>query len=445
MNTHNAGLRQFAPVGGERAGVRISYSSIVYGLFFFFMWYSYVNGWPYSGRSAAEFEDALSTSTKGDSARQAFFLLMFGLTILFTLANLKAILFRAFQPMLFVLFAWILLSCLWAIDPVTSFKRSVLAIIVAVITINMTAYLGPEKIMDILYKSLISLLIVNFLSVALVPNWAIHLSDEYDEGLIGAWKGIMIHKNVASGVSSVSAIIFFFKFYTRHRLHDLVLTVLAIVFLMGTSGKTSIGFLLPSIAFALAYRWMMLSNHKNKLLLTTLLSIVAVLMIGYGIFRDEIIEVFSNPQSFTGRVAIWNAIIAYGKDHFWLGSGYGSFWQIGEKSPIFWMNIQQMWLTGVAHSHNGFLEMWVTTGIIGLVLSLISGLVMPIIGLFYASREDANIASLYAGIWLFCLLTNLLETRFLTKDSVMWTIMLLSMTSLHIIGGRRRSGNRVYD
>ena len=81
---------------------------------------------------------------------------------------------------------------------------------------------------------------------------------------------------------------------------------------------------------------------------------------------SSLAEVFDDPASLTGRVQIWPVLLDYVSNHLWLGSGYGSFWAIGDASPIF--EFDNSWLMTIDHSHNGYLETLVHTGVIGLAL-----------------------------------------------------------------------------
>ncbi len=49
---------------------------------------------------------------------------------------------------------------------------------------------------------------------------------------------------------------------------------------------------------------------------------------------DAIAHALEDPTEFTGRSAIWQAEIAFVRDHPFLGSGFGTFADTGNLSPL---------------------------------------------------------------------------------------------------------------
>ena len=49
---------------------------------------------------------------------------------------------------------------------------------------------------------------------------------------------------------------------------------------------------------------------------------------------DAAIRLLTDPASFTGRAEIWQAILAYMRDHPLLGAGFGTIAHTGSLSPL---------------------------------------------------------------------------------------------------------------
>jgi len=94
-----------------------------------------------------------------------------------------------------------------------------------------------------------------------------------------------------------------------------------------------------------------------------------------------------------------------------------SFWNSWEGERV---SETVNWEVAVPHAHNGFLEVWLGIGIVGLTLMLI--------GMWRIFRSSLNTARTHRDIeqsWplillLFTVLYNLTETSFLGVNSLLW-------------------------
>ncbi|PJN92824.1 hypothetical protein CNY89_26205, partial [Amaricoccus sp. HAR-UPW-R2A-40] len=60
---------------------------------------------------------------------------------------------------------------------------------------------------------------------------------------------------------------------------------------------------------------------------------------------DIISATLDRQDAFTGRTQIWSTILAYLRDHWPAGAGYGSFWNVGPDSPVFAYARSGAWVT----------------------------------------------------------------------------------------------------
>ncbi|HEX4079749.1 MAG TPA: hypothetical protein VHX61_12845 [Rhizomicrobium sp.] len=85
-------------------------------------------------------------------------------------------------------------------------------------------------------------LLINWASIPLVHN-AIHLAGETDPGLVGDWRGLYFHKNIAGSVSAMTAILFFFQALKSRPLLNGAFCLGGMGFTVMTVSKSSIGLL----------------------------------------------------------------------------------------------------------------------------------------------------------------------------------------------------------
>src|SRR6476660_7504660 len=132
----------------------------------------------------------------GDAVRQGIYLMLVLAVGGFALFRRGLSAVQAVPPMLVVLLLWCLLSASWAAAPDIAIRRSALAFVVVVSTMLCVDIVGGERAFRIWWLVLAGVLIVNWLSIAFVHQ-AVHLPGEQDSGLVGDWRGLYFHKNIA--------------------------------------------------------------------------------------------------------------------------------------------------------------------------------------------------------------------------------------------------------
>jgi O-antigen ligase len=366
----------------------------------------------------------------GDLLREISYVVVFGLIVLaaFSQRGLKA--FAVVPPTLALLLAWCLLSALWSPEEGVTARRAVLAIVVVLSAMLGVATVGAERALALWRYVLAGVLIVNWLSIPLIPQ-AVHLQGEIDPSLVGNWRGLFYHKNIAGAVSAITAIVFLFTFLKTRRLVDAFLFVAAVGFLIMTHSKASIGLLPVAVAIGLVYRvaW---QRGIDKLIVTLMLALLGVLAVAIVIGDyHHIARVLGDPARFTGRSAIWQAEIAYIRDHLLLGAGFGSFSDTGTLSPLYHY-VGATWVQNVSHGHNAYLQLFVTIGGVGFALAMWSLVIGPAFAFWRGNAAQIDLMSLLFTIFVFMILHNGLESDFLEGDGQAWVafVMMLAMLRL---------------
>src|SRR5260370_3980243 len=102
----------------------------------------------------------------------------------------------------------------------------------------------------------------------------------------------------------------------------------------------------------------------------------------------------------------------------WLGYGYSAFWvgKDGKESAAIWQALK--W--SVPHSHNGYLDVLVEVGMVGLVLFLVGSVVFFRQALRCA-RASKTVLGLFPLVYLsFTLLTNFSQGTVIKQESLFW-------------------------
>lgn len=364
----------------------------------------------------------------GDSIRQVLYILLVFAVGGFALFRRGLGVLQVVPPMLVVLLAWCLLSASWAAAPDVAIRRAALAIVVVVSTMLCVDLIGRERAFKIWWFVLAGVLVVNWLSIALVHQ-AIHLPGEQDPGLVGDWRGLYFHKNIAGAVSAVSAFVFFFNFLRTRNWVDIALFIGAIGFTVMTHSKSSLGLLIVAFALGLTYRAAWRRGIDRMIVV-----VVALLLLSAGVTfllldAEVIARMLEDPTEFTGRSAIWAAELAFIRDHFFLGSGFGTFADTGSLSPLH-NYVAGSWVENVAHGHNGYLQMMVTIGFGGFLLAVIALILVPFSQFCWMRGGDLTERAMLFSIFVFLVLHNFMESDFLEGDAPAWMSFLLMLALL---------------
>lgn len=365
----------------------------------------------------------------GDTARQIIYLTACVIIVGLALRLRGERVLNSFPLTLVVLLTWCLVSVSWAIETGISARRLILTIILVASVFCGVDMLGTRRALLSLRLVLIVLMIVNLVSVFIVPQ-AVHLAYEVEADLTGNWRGLHPHKNIAGPIAALAALLFYHYGLTTRRKLDWVLFLVSVIFLYGTQCKTALGFLVVSVLLSTLFRIMGETGLGQRVFRVLFAGALVGVMILLFFAYDEVEDVLSDPEAFTGRMAAWQTVVNYLRDNWILGSGFGSFWQIGDLSPVNSVAAAK-WVLMVAHSHNGYLEIFVATGIVGFCIGFVTLVIIPFVTILNPNHNDIQLQSLLLSFLLFIILANFLESIFLDRDHPEWVVYLIVLAIMH--------------
>lgn len=281
----------------------------------------------------------------------------------------------------------------------------------------------PLVVLNLVAAAFAVVMFADLASVLAVQN-AIHHSATLDEKLIGAWKGVHIHKNYAGAVAAAGALIFYCRWKHRIGRYNLALMALSLVFMIGTSSKTSILIcigLIPLLEFYACLQERL--GRAGFLFLCTFLAVILVLTLILN--GPDIWSWLAASRYFSARTELWAALAGYISHNPVFGSGYGSFWRTGIYSPI--LGLTDGWGIRTGQGHNGYLDTIVTLGVPGFLLTLYAFFVAPLLRLLL-DRGKRNVFTDVSFVFVvFCLLHNLMETSILNGNNPVYLILMVGI------------------
>lgn len=318
-------------------------------------------------------------------------------------------------PMLVAL-GWCWISVIWAIEPGISFRRLLLTTIVIWTVFIIAHSQGYRKTADALRVALTLTLVLNYLTVWIVPDVGIHLGIDswLVTALAGNWRGIMTHKNFAGAACAITILLFLFDAkHINARIRGAVLLA-AGYFLYRSASKTSMGMVVLSAA--IGYGYSMLNRKLRIFLIPGAIIAICAIATFMTAYHDAISRLYMAPTAFTGRGQIWATLLLFLKDHPLGGSGFESFWNVGDGGPIYIYG--HGYVTTITVGHNGYLDLLVTVGIPGMIMIVWAVMLWPLIQIVSSERISVEKGSLLCAMVLFCMGHNVTESSLFERDAL---------------------------
>jgi O-antigen ligase len=283
--------------------------------------------------------------------------------------------------------------------------------------------LGYQRTIGVTRMVLLAVLVANYCAVIAWPAFGIHQAAQIgDPELVGNWRGILMQKNFAGAVCAFTLIVYVFDVRAIRPALRWGVVAAAAYFLYMTSSKTSIR--LTVLALGAGYLY---SLYSPRYVLQVICGgmMLSIILVALGaIYWGDLLAPLEHQNALTGRGGIWSVLLAYAKDHWLLGAGYGSFWNIGFDGPIY--RYANDWVTGVGNGHNGYLDLLVQIGAPGLTLAAGTMIAWPMLKLMAGATERARGAMLMAFM-LFCAGHNMTESSLLDRDSIVQVFLVLTI------------------
>jgi O-antigen ligase len=374
----------------------------------------------------------VAEANHGDIARQIAYLSVAAVIGLAALSRHGLEALRIIPVSMIALLAWCMASALWAPEIGIVLRRAGLEVVVVASLLLSVELLGASRAFLLWRWLLAAILLVNFLSIPLVAQ-ARHGASEIDPALVGNWRGLYGHKNLAGAVCALTALLFLFTPNGRRNWIGIAIALASCLFLAMTHSKSSAGFLAIALICGMLYR----ATWRDGLNRAILLVCGALLATGIAVFvlldADAIARILEDPTEFTGRAEIWAAELRYIADHPLFGAGFGTFTDTRSQSPLH-NYVSGSWVDAVSHGHNGYLQVLVTIGGIGFILCLLAVIVVPARRLWKPDPANHEFKSLLLAIFVFAVLHNFMESDFLEGAGVTWVALLLTIAALNNIG-----------
>ncbi len=322
------------------------------------------------------------------------------------------------NSLLILLMLYMALSISWSDYPFIAFKRYIkTAGMFLMLLVIVTESKPSVAIFHVLQKSYSFLIFTSAFLIFLLPS----------DGIKGAyWVGITSHKNQFGELSCLGAIVFLWKIrkigLNKKARKAIFMFFLSLVLLFNSQSMTSVVVFLFSTSLFVMLQVKMNSRFLSSFIIYTyVFGVFTFLFIDNTLPGGLIAELFSaigRDMSFTGRNELWEDVLLIAEKRHWLGYGYESFW-IGDIH-----NLWEIYEWNPNQSHNGYVDVYATLGLFGLILLAL----VTLNSIVRISRQFAinyYLSSIRLIILLSILWYNLSESSLCTSATSLWFLFVI--------------------
>ncbi len=318
-------------------------------------------------------------------------------------------------------------SIIWSFNPQLTRPRSIALVGTSLFGLYLASRYSKREQLKLLGWSFALIIVMSFGFAIIIPHYG-----TMDSGIhSGAWRGIYIHKNVLGKIIGISGIVFvLLTLDTKEKRWlpwaGLILSFCLLLFSKSSSAMINFLTAIGLIPVYSTFRW------RYSFMVPIL---IATVILGGGISfwlnqnSATLLGSIGKDPTLTGRTEMWPYIMEMIWKQPWLGYGYSAFWNDWD-SPGAYVWYAARWTP--PNSHNGFLDLWLDFGLVGLIVFSL-GFMQTLLRSLRSIRVDKYWASFWGLIYLtYLMLGNLTESSLIARNDIFWLLYITASFSLAI-------------
>lgn len=316
-----------------------------------------------------------------------------------------------------------LASVLWSGDPGMAARRSLALVLTTIFALYVVTTFDTRTMLNCLLAALLFYCVGSLLMIILVPSIGIHSAagTRFIEH-VGAWRGLSPFKNDFGRIVALAGVLFIAASVTRPGRRPLYIlsALLAAALVAGSRSGQAIALLVGgtgAVFYVMLVRDLPPRQRSALILLTLPLAVLALLIKDIAV--AAILEALGKDPTLTGRENIWAAVLDAVHDNLLLGGGYGTGW-----STLVGSYMEEVLGRQIGHAHNGYLNMIVDVGVLGLGVTLCFYLTVGFRILSEFVRNRSWELVLFAStLFIFIIVGNWVGSFLMKYNSIFWVMM----------------------
>lgn len=325
------------------------------------------------------------------------------------------------SPAMVALILLAIASVAWSADAALSGRRALALFGTTAFGVWLTARYDPRVLLRLLATALGIAALLSALFAVALPGYGI------DTGVhAGTWRGVFQQKNTLAQTMVLCAVAFLLyrPASALGRWTRIGGVGLAALLILLSTSKTALGVLLTLVVLMALYRTLRWRSTVAVPVASAFIVVSGAVATFLVANREEILTLAGKDASFTGRTPIWLASLDMIAQKPLLGYGYSGFW-LGWRHPSIAIYQRIGWET--PHAHNGFVDLALQLGLVGLALFLIAIVVMAVRGVATVRLNPSREALWPLVMLTYVLLYNVTETTVLQSNTISWALFAAAM------------------
>jgi O-antigen ligase len=330
------------------------------------------------------------------------------------------------QKLLLLLLGWAFLSLVWSINRPVTARHFFALLATSFFGIYLAGRYDLRQQLHLVMISLGVVLVSSAIACIFFPSYGTSRENLLEQP---AWQGVLSHKNNLGTLAVLMTLLlalYYLKGIRRWAVAGALFLLLILIVL--TQAKTAlVYFVLGLLAFPFVRAF-----QKNRANRRAILGCGLALFGGLGawtyFYWDSFVGYLGKDPALTGRFLLWGLSLTFIRERPFLGHGFDAFWS-DYFGPAADFRMASGWLVA-PHAHNGFLNLWLDLGLIGVLLFTIGFAITYRKGLDIARRAKS-----VEGIWpvtflTFYLVYSLTEIGFMGRNELFWILYVSVMCGL---------------
>jgi O-antigen ligase len=313
-------------------------------------------------------------------------------------------------------------SAAWSQDPVFTLRRSAVLFATTAFGVYFGSRYSISEQLRLLAWTCALIVLTSFGLGLFLPDYGVdHLLHP------GDWRGVFIHKNVLARVMLLSVLVFHFvrpTIFGKLRWVGIAACLGLLALSRSVTGVVVFALLLATLPL-----WRLVRSNLTIIIPAGI--VIGFVTVGAAVLvamhGRELLDVLHRSPTLTGRTDLWPAVLVSIGKRPWLGYGFNAFWMgmQGESASVI---TRLGWAP--AHAHNGFFDLLLDLGILGLGTFLAGYL-----SLWNKSLRLLRSATGPYPVWLcvylvFMFVYNLAESSILVQNNLFWILYVSAASTL---------------
>ena len=319
-------------------------------------------------------------------------------------------------------FLWLLLgvvcfSYFWSINPDQTMRFAIYAIGTTAFGLYLaTRYTLSEQLV-LLGWTYGLLLILSILFAIAIPKYGL-MAGVHE----GAFRGVFTHKNQFGAFMAPGGVIFLLNAFKEEKYGWVywILLILSCATMVWSKSTTALGTFLVMMVLCIIYR---IFRWRYEVMVSAILAVTIISFAGlillFGLGSDSLLDLVGKDVTLSGRTDIWSYVWDQIQLRPWFGYGLAAFWN-GYDGPSGYVQLAMR--IAVIYAHNGFLDIWLSLGFVGLAVFTI-GFVSTTMQSLTLLRKTNSPEGFWPLLFLtYILLSNLTEGTISNMNSSFWAL-----------------------